>query len=109
MRGAVQAIGGVNQKVEGFFDLCLERGLSGDQGVIVPAINVDDLMLSDRIVQAVKDGSFHVYGIDDINEGISLLTGKPAEEVFAAVEKRLQAMELEGKSGKDGAESPELA
>jgi predicted ATP-dependent protease len=109
MRGAVQAIGGVNQKIEGFFDLCLERGLKGDQGVIVPAINVDDLMLSDRIVQAVKDGSFHVYGIEDINEGISLLTGKPAEEVFAAVEKRLTDMELEGKSGKDGAESPELA
>ena len=109
MRGAVQAIGGVNQKIEGYFDLCLERGLTGDQGVIVPAINVDDLMLSDRIVQAVKDGTFHVYGIDDINEGISLLTGKPADEVFAAVEKRLADMELEGKSGKDGAESPELA
>ncbi|MDP7061360.1 MAG: AAA family ATPase [Planctomycetota bacterium] len=105
MRGAVQAIGGVNQKIEGFFDLCLERGLTGDQGVIVPAINVDDLMLSERIVQAVKDGSFQVYGIDDISDGISLLTGKPAKKVFAAVEKRLHEMELEGKSAKDSAES----
>jgi len=97
MRGDVQAIGGVNQKIQGFFELCQERGLNGEHGVIIPAINADDLMLPENIVQAVRDGLFHVYTVENASQGIALLTGKPAKEVFAAVEKRLEKMELESK------------
>jgi predicted ATP-dependent protease len=98
MRGDIQAIGGVNQKIQGFFELCEERGLDGSHGVIIPAINADDLMLSDQIIQAVKDGLFQVHAVETAAQGIALLTGKPAKEVFAAVEKRLSDMEAESKS-----------
>ena len=98
MRGEVQAIGGVNQKVQGFFELCEERGLDGSHGVIIPAINVDDLMLPANIIEAVKEGQFHIYGVDSVDQGIALLTGKPAKEVFKAVEDRLSKMEAESKA-----------
>ncbi len=74
-RGEVQAIGGVNQKVEGFFDVCEERGLTGDQGVILPASNVQHLMLRDDVVEAVRAGRFKVYAISNIDEALELLTG----------------------------------
>lgn len=79
-RGQIQAIGGVNQKIEGFFDICRERGLTGDQGVIIPASNVKNLMLREDVIQAVKDGNFHVYAVDTVDEGIEILTGLPAGE-----------------------------
>ena len=76
--GRVQAIGGVNEKIEGFFDLCQYRGLSGDQGVLIPHSNVRQLMLRDDVVEACASGYFHVYAVRTVNEGIAILTGKRA-------------------------------
>ena len=73
--GNVQAIGGVNEKIEGFFDLCLHRGLTGDQGVIIPRTNVADLQLSPAVSQAIKDGKFHIYAVDTVAQGMEILTG----------------------------------
>ena len=77
-KGEIQAIGGVTQKIEGFFDLCKKRGLTGKQGVIIPVSNIRDLVLKEEVVEAVKDGVFHIYPISTIDEGIALLMGKPA-------------------------------
>jgi len=79
-RGQVQAIGGVNEKIEGFFDLCKERGLTGDQGVLIPVANVKHLMLRQEVVDAAAAGQFHIYPVTTIDEGIELLTGMPAGE-----------------------------
>ena len=79
-KGEIQAIGGVNEKVEGFFDICKERGLTGKQGVLIPQSNVKNLMLRPDVVQAAENGDFHVYGVSHIHEGIALLTGLPAGE-----------------------------
>ncbi len=79
-RGEVQPIGGVNEKIEGFFDVCRARGLTGEQGVLIPASNVKHLMLAPRVVEAVRDGRFHVYPVHTVDEGIELLTGMPAGE-----------------------------
>ena len=79
-KGEVQPIGGVNQKIEGFFDLCKAIGLTGQQGVLVPRQNVRNLMLREDLEQAVKEGLFHVYAVGSIDEGIELLTGIPAGE-----------------------------
>jgi lon-related putative ATP-dependent protease len=76
--GQVQAIGGVNEKIEGFFDLCNARGLTGDQGVMIPASNVKHLMLRHDVVDAVAAGRFRIYPISTIDEGIEILTGLPA-------------------------------
>jgi lon-related putative ATP-dependent protease len=78
--GQVQAIGGVNEKIEGFFDICRSRGLSGDQGVLIPAANVKHLMLRADVVKAAADGKFHIYPVETIDQGIELLTGLPAGE-----------------------------
>lgn len=78
--GQVQAIGGANAKIAGFFDVCASRGLTGDQGVLIPRSNVRHLMLREDIVQAVAEGRFHVYAVATIEEGIELLTGVPAGE-----------------------------
>lgn len=79
--GQVQAIGGVNEKIEGFFDLCAARGLTGEQGVLIPQANVSHLMLRQDVVQAVADGQFAIYPIATIDEGIALLAGTPAGEL----------------------------
>ena len=79
-RGQVQAIGGVNQKIEGFFDLCRLKGLTGEQGVLIPASNVRNLMLRDDVVEAVREGRFHIYPVETIDQGIEVLTGAPAGE-----------------------------
>jgi lon-related putative ATP-dependent protease len=78
--GEVQAIGGVNEKIEGFFDVCRERGLTGEQGVLIPASNVKHLMLRQDVVEACTQGKFHVYPVSTIDEGIELLTATPAGE-----------------------------
>jgi lon-related putative ATP-dependent protease len=78
--GEVQAIGGVNEKIEGFFDVCRERGLSGDQGVLVPAANAQHLMLSEEVVTAAREGRFAILPVATIDQGIELLTGMPAGE-----------------------------
>lgn len=78
--GEIQPIGGVNEKIEGFFDICTLKGLTGQQGVIIPESNVDNLMLKDEVVEAVKNNKFHIYSVRKIEEGIELLTGLPAGE-----------------------------
>jgi ATP-dependent Lon protease len=79
-KGEVQAIGGVNQKIEGFYDCCLKKGANKNQGVIIPKSNVKDLMLRKDVVEGVKKGQFHVYPVKTIDEGIEILTGKKAGE-----------------------------
>jgi lon-related putative ATP-dependent protease len=77
-RGEVQPIGGVNRKIEGFFDVCKARGLTGDQGVMIPIQNVVNLMLKHEVIDAVKEGKFHIYPVKTIDEGIQVLTGVEA-------------------------------
>jgi len=107
--GEVQAIGGVNEKIEGFYDLCNERGLDGRHGVLIPASNVRHLMLRHDIVEAVQAGLFSIWPVTHIDEGIEILTGIPAGEpdetgswpagsVNAKVFERLSAMAEKQKS-----------
>jgi ATP-dependent Lon protease len=77
-RGEIQPIGGVNLKIEGFFDVCRTRGLTGTQGVIIPHQNVKDLMLRHDVVEAVRTGTFHLYAVRTVDEGLEILTGKSA-------------------------------
>ena len=99
-KGEIQPIGGANEKIEGFFRVCRAKGLTGDQGVLIPAQNVDNLMLSDEVVEAVSKEEFHVYPVRTVEEGIEILTGVPAgtaqsdgtfpaETVFGRAAKRL--------------------
>ncbi|MEA3356366.1 MAG: AAA family ATPase [Candidatus Bipolaricaulota bacterium] len=99
-KGEVQTIGGVNEKIEGFFKVCEEKGINGAQGVLIPAKNIDNLMLSEEVVKAVQEGKFHIYPVSNIAEGIEILTGVPAGKrgedggfpegtVFARVAERL--------------------
>ncbi|MBP7279517.1 MAG: AAA family ATPase [Sedimentibacter sp.] len=78
--GEIQPIGGVNEKIEGFFDICSLKGLTGDQGVIIPVSNIDNLMLKDEVIEAVNNNQFHIYAVTKIEEGIELLTGVKAGE-----------------------------
>jgi len=100
-RGEIQPIGGVNQKIEGFFQTCKARGLKGNEGVMIPHQNVVNLMLGDEVVEAVKNGNFHIYAIKDVVEGIELLMDMPAgnkdekgqypeETIFNKVQKKLE-------------------
>ena len=116
--GAVQAIGGVNEKIEGFFDICSARGLTGTQGVMIPAANTQHLMLRDDMIAACAAGKFSIWPVATIDQGIALLTGRPAGERGAdgrwpegslnnIVEERLQQFArarkeaAEGRSGSD--------
>ncbi len=100
-KGEIQAIGGVNQKIEGFFDVCKTKGLTGDQGVLIPRANVKNLMLKKEVIDAVKQGQFHIYQVATVEEGIEILTAKPVgkpdedgnypdETVYGAVQQKLQ-------------------
>ncbi|MFB0545439.1 MAG: S16 family serine protease, partial [Anaerolineae bacterium] len=77
-KGEVQAIGGVNEKIEGFFETCKAKGLTGEQGVLIPESNVKNLMLKEEVVEAVREGKFHIYPVKTIDEGIEILTGVKA-------------------------------
>ncbi|HXN06157.1 MAG TPA: Lon-insertion domain-containing protein, partial [Nitrospiria bacterium] len=77
-RGEIQAIGGVNEKIEGFFSVCKAFGLSGTQGVIIPRANVKHLMLRDEVIKAVAGGKFHIYAVTHVDEALEILTGTPA-------------------------------
>ncbi len=102
--GRVQAIGGVNEKIEGFFRVCCTGELTGSQGVLIPAANVADLQLSSEVVEAVGAGSFHIWAVDSIEDGIELLSGtvagvwkegfgwRPKASVFGACQDRLDEM-----------------
>jgi predicted ATP-dependent protease len=101
--GMVQPVGAINEKIESFFDVCSAKGgLTGDQGVLIPARNCEALMLREDLVDAVRAGKFHIHPIDSVDEGIELLTGTPAgaldsngnyppNTVYAAVDARLEA------------------
>jgi predicted ATP-dependent protease len=98
-RGEVQPIGGVNYKIAGWFKTCKARGLTGEQGVLIPEANAKDLMLDKEIVEAVREGKFHIWTVSHISEGIELLTGLPfgnenyeGDCIFKRVEKRLRQM-----------------
>ena len=77
-KGEIQAIGGVNEKIEGYFEICKLKGLNGKQGVLIPSQNIQNLNLDDEVVNAVKNGKFHIYAVSTIDEGIEILTGVPA-------------------------------
>jgi len=79
--GDIQAIGGVNEKIEGFYDVCKQRGLTGTQGVIIPQANVRNLMLRPDVAEAIQSGNFHIYPIAHIDQGLELLTGIPAGDI----------------------------
>lgn len=102
-RGDIQPIGGVTEKIGGFFDVCKAKGLTGEQGVIIPSSNVKNLMLREEIVETVRQGKFHIYPVNTIDEGIEILTGREAGELQAdgtypegtvnwAMEKRLREL-----------------
>jgi ATP-dependent Lon protease len=110
--GDIQPIGGVNLKIEGFFDVCRARGLTGTQGVMIPKQNVKDLMLRHDVVDAVRAGTFHIYAVGTIADGIEILTGRRAgtrtrsgftpRSVFALADERLRHFARAGKKkGKD--------
>jgi len=77
-KGEVQAIGGVNEKIEGFFETCKAKGLTGEQGVLIPESNVQNLMLKEEVVEAVREGKFHIWSVKAVDEGIEILTGVKA-------------------------------
>jgi predicted ATP-dependent protease len=94
--GNIQPIGGVNEKIEGFFQYCEHRGLTGEQGVIIPAQNVRHLMLEEKVLEAVKAGSFSVFSVTTIDEGIELLTGVSSSTIHRKVKNRLKKWMKEG-------------
>jgi predicted ATP-dependent protease len=102
-KGEIQAIGGVNQKIEGFFSCCRHTGITGEQGVIIPLSNVRDLMLRHDVVEAVEKGDFRIWAISHVDEGMHILTGKnpgerkedggyPEETINFAVDAKLAAL-----------------
>ena len=122
--GEVQSIGGATHKIEGFFDVCKAKGLTGEQGVIIPKDNIRNLMLRPEVVEAVRDGKFHIYAVSTIDEGIEVLTGTEAGEkdedgkypegtIHFLVERRLEEMSRRarrasrpaGESGSDSGDS----
>ncbi len=123
MRGNILSVGGVNEKIEGFFELCRARGLTGEQGVLIPASNVDDLMLEPEVVEAVEEGAFHILALHRVEEGLELLSGLPAgrpgpdgshppdsffgrvEAALAAFEKALKHDDREAREGSEGERS----
>ena len=111
--GEVQPIGGVNQKIEGFYEVCHSRGLTGTQGVIIPKANVPDLMLKGQVVEAVKEGKFTVYAVDHVDQALEILTGMPSGTrqedgtfpegtLSRLVEDKLQELADKAKESKDG-------
>ena len=102
-KGDVQAIGGVNYKIEGFYEVCKSKGLTGKQGVLIPKSNVQNLMLKEEVVEAVQNGKFHIYSIENVKEGIEILTGikagergsdgkYPEDTIYGMVDNRLRLM-----------------
>jgi predicted ATP-dependent protease len=99
--GQIQAVGGINEKIEGFFDICKIKGSAKKNGIIIPASNIKHLMLKEEVVEAVRRGKFAIFAINSIDEGIEILTGKksgkrgsdgkfPKESINALIEKKLK-------------------
>jgi lon-related putative ATP-dependent protease len=117
-KGDIQPIGGVNEKIEGFFKVCQAKGTTGAQGVLIPAQNLDNLMLSEEVVDAVRAGQFHIYPVSTVEEGIEILTGVPAGQpqedgtypegsVFARVVEQLERIRAALKEEKETKEEEE--
>ena len=118
--GRAQVIGGVNEKIEGFFDICKARGLNGQQGVIIPAKNVTNLMLNPEVTEAIEQGQFSIYPVEYVDQAIEVLTGIsageidengefPPESINGKVQARLQHFaELRRGFGKDEGGEPEI-
>ena len=110
--GEIQAIGGATYKIEGFFDVCKAKGLTGRQGVIIPRDNIRNLVLREDVIQAVRDGKFTVYAVDTVDQGIEILTGMPAGDPDAsgrypegtlnhAISRNLEQMSLKARETED--------
>lgn len=97
-KGEIQPIGGINEKIEGFFDVCKIKGFTGNQGVMMPIQNVKNLLLKDEVVEAVKEGKFNIYAISSIEEGLEVLTGKKMQDIDKLVNENLDRYR---KSAKD--------
>jgi predicted ATP-dependent protease len=121
-KGQIQPIGGVNEKIEGFYAVCEAKGLTGQQGVMIPESNVPNLMLKEEVVEAVQQGQFNIWAVQTIDEGIEVLTGvkagsRLADGAFAAgsvhdlvnrrLEEMAQTMKAFGRSSEDGEASTE--
>lgn len=89
-KGEIQPVGGVTEKIEGFYNICKYLGLTGDQGVIIPKQNIDELVLKDEVIDAVKQGKFQIYAVSTIEEGMEILTDKSFKEVEKLVERKLE-------------------
>ncbi|WP_230658865.1 ATP-binding protein [Psychrobacter sp. I-STPA10] len=116
--GEVQAVGGINAKIAGFYDVCMQQGLTGTQGVIMPAANTQQLMLRDDIVQAIATGQFHLYAVNTLSEALSILTDLPIDKMnkknryhkstlFGRILKRLQMWEMDKDIDKEMLEEDE--
>ena len=116
-KGEIQPVGGVTRKVEAFFDICRHKGLNGEQGVIIPEKNIRNLMLKQEVVDAVKEGAFHIWPTQTIEQGIEILTGMKAGErlpdgaypegtLFRRVDEKLvELAEIVKKFGKEAREN----
>jgi predicted ATP-dependent protease len=116
-RGEVQAVGGINEKIEGFFDVCRARGLSGREGVLMPSANTRHLMLHRDVIEAVAAGTFHIYAIETVDQGMEIMTGTPAgirdetgtfpeATINGKVERRLMALADQARAFKVATEPP---
>ena len=108
-RGNIQPIGGVNEKIEGYFKVCKLKGFNNEQGVIIPIQNVKNLMLEQEVVEAVRNGSFHIWAISHVDEGLEILTGRKTGNrtkdgsyekgtIYYLVDQRLQHLAKEARS-----------
>ena len=104
-KGEIQPIGGINEKIEGFFDVCKIKGFTGNQGVMMPIQNVKNLLLKDEVVEAIKEGKFNIYAIKSIEEGLEILTGKSIEEIDKLVNENLDRYRKSSKDEEDNEEN----
>lgn len=100
-KGEIQPIGGINEKIEGFFDVCNIKGLTGNQGIMMPIQNVKNLLLKDKVIEAVKEGKFSIYAISNIEEGLEILTGKSISEIDNVINETLEKYREADKEEKD--------
>ncbi len=103
--GRVQAVGGVNEKIEGFYRICAHRGLTGEQGVILPESNLSNLCLNKDVIEAVEQGQFHIWHVSDVNDAVELLTGlsfggdEEAETVLDKIADRIEQLHQHDECG----------
>ncbi len=105
--GESQSIGGVNEKIEGFYNICKEKGLTGKQGVIIPKTNLSHLMLDEEVVDAVKNGEFCIYAIESVDDVVEILMDNPADEIYGLVDKKLELLANVGKKKNENNENKE--